>query len=530
MPTLDVRPDTLERPAKRPFAIAWRWRGWRDLATRDRAYRLLLGALTALGLMTLAVLIRDPKYLLSRSFWLDEGWVVDSVRAPLHQLRLLTTSTPIGWTLLLRLVPPVGGPERYRLLPLAFAALTAIPAWRLGRKVSPYPWLHGLLAGIAAAASSAVLGHMWLKQYSADAFVALALLLLLARVERAWSWRSLGVYVTAGTACFLVSNTAPVVAAAGLGGLWLTALLGRRWTRLPALAAATALLGVVDGLLYKLLASGGNTPAMHHYWRLWYLSLDHGVPAVANRLWARLTTELGRLGWGPWWLAVALILVGLVALWRAGLPAVAVAQPVVLLELVVAGLLKLYPFLDARTSMFLAAILSVTAAIGLASIAGLALRHRVGAVAAVIALVATGWALVPGWVDSGRGDIPGESVKRQVAYVLEHRRPGDAVMVAYGASFSFAYYWPDRPTFVPTTVPTAVNFMPTYPGRPDLVLVHWRTDTRAGLDRAARLGRFWVIAIDAREVSSLRHHHAHQRLASPSGSLLPMLVTPEARR
>jgi hypothetical protein len=76
----------------------------------------------ALGLTVLAVALRDPRYLLTRSFWLDEGWVVDSVRAPLHQLDLLTSSTPIGWTLLLRLVPPVGGPERYRLLPLASAA------------------------------------------------------------------------------------------------------------------------------------------------------------------------------------------------------------------------------------------------------------------------------------------------------------------------------------------------------------------------------------------------------------------------
>ena len=62
--------------------------------------------LVTLGLVGLAVAIRDPRYVLTRSFWLDEGWVVDSVRAPLHQLELLTSSTPIGWTLLLRLVPP----------------------------------------------------------------------------------------------------------------------------------------------------------------------------------------------------------------------------------------------------------------------------------------------------------------------------------------------------------------------------------------------------------------------------------------
>jgi hypothetical protein len=149
-----------------------------------RAGRLAAQTLVAVGLAALAVAIRDPRYLLTRSFWLDEGWVVDSVRAPLHQLELLTSSTPIGWTLLLRLVPPAGGPERYRLLPLAFAALTALAAWRLGSLLDPgrWSWLYGLCCGVAGAASAAVLDHTWLKQYTAEASVAVALALLLARV------------------------------------------------------------------------------------------------------------------------------------------------------------------------------------------------------------------------------------------------------------------------------------------------------------------------------------------------------------
>jgi len=73
-------------------------------------------------LLPMAVVARRPGYLFSHAFWLDEGWVADSLRAPLHQLRLLTSSTPIGWTFLLRLVPHLGPPERLRVLPLAFGA------------------------------------------------------------------------------------------------------------------------------------------------------------------------------------------------------------------------------------------------------------------------------------------------------------------------------------------------------------------------------------------------------------------------
>jgi hypothetical protein len=482
----------------------------------SRAGRPAAHGLVAVGLMVLAVAIRDPRYLLTRSFWLDEGWVVDSVRAPLHQLDLVTSSTPVGWTLLLRLVPPVGGPERYRLLPLAFAAVCALAAWWLGRLVGGGPggraswaWLYGLCCGVAGAASAAVLSHTWLKQYTAEAFVALALAVLLARVERAWSWPSLAAFAAAGAAGFLVSNTAPLVSAAGVGGLWLTTLAGRRWSRLPALAATTAVLALADGALYQALASNGGTLPLRRYWRLRYLSLDDGVAGAAHLVWQRLAGELGGLGWGPWWLALALVAVGLVTLWRAGLPALALAVPAVAAELVVLGFAGAYPFLEPRTAIFYAALLTVTAAAGLATLVRLGLAHRATTPVAVAGAAVAGLLLVPGWARAGHGDIPGEDVKAQVADVLARSRPGDPVLVTFAASFSFAYYWPDRPTFVPTTVNTAVGFMPTFPGRPELLLVHQPRSPRAmvdGLERALRLGRgrAWVVIGSPDELATLR--------------------------
>jgi hypothetical protein len=503
---------------------------------RRRAGRLAASGLVALGLTALAVAIRDPRYLLTRSFWLDEGWVVDSVRAPLHQLELVTSSTPIGWTLLLRLVPPVGGPERYRLLPLAFAAVCALAAWRLGRMLGPggWSWLYGLCCGVAGAASAAVLDHTWLKQYTAEAFVALALAVLLARVERAWSWRSLAGFGAAGVAGFLVSNTAPVVSAAGLGGLWLTTLGARRWSRLPALAATTVAVGLADLVVYRALAANGGTLALRRYWRLRYLSLDDGVGHVASLVWRRLAAELASLGWGPWWLALALIGVGLVTLWRAGLPALALAVPAVAAVLVVLAFADAYPFLERRTAIFHAALLTVTAAAGLASLVRLGWRRRATAPLAVAAVLAAGLLLVPGWVRAGRGDIPGEDVKAQVADVLARGRPGDAVLVGFAASFSFAYYWPDRPTFVPATVNTGVAFMPTFPDRPELVLVHQPRSPRGmaeGLERALRLGqgRAWVITGSADELPALRRRAEGVRLVARPGRATLALATAPRR-
>jgi hypothetical protein len=514
-------PAVLRRPAAAP-------------PPRPRAGRLAVQGLVALGLTVLAVAIRDPRYLLTRSFWLDEGWVVDSVRAPLQQLELLTSSTPIGWTAALRLVPPVGGPERYRLLPLAFAVLTALAAWRLGRVLSPdgrsWAWLYGLGCGIAGAASAAVLDHTWLKQYTAEAFVAVALALLLARVERAWSWRSLAAFAAGGAAGFLVSNTAPLVSAAALGALWLTTLAARCWRRLPALAATTVALSLANLVVYRTLADNGGTQAMRRYWRLRYLSLDDGVWEVTRLVGRRFAAELGSLGWGPWWLALALIGVGLVALWRARLPALALTVPAVAAELVVLGFAHSYPFLERRTAIFYAALLTVTAAAGLATLARLGLGNRAAGPLAVAGLLVVAVLLVPGWVRAGRGDIPGEDVKAQVADVLARSRPGDAVLVTFAASFSFAYYWPDRPTFVPTTVNTAVSFMPTFPSRPELVLVHQPRSARAmveGLDRGLSLGRgrAWVVAGSPDELAALRRRAEGVRFVARPGRVTLAVAT-----
>ena len=54
-------------------------------------------------------------------------------------------------------------------------------------------------------------------------------------------------------------------------------------------------------------------------------------------------------------------------------------------------------------------------------------------------------------------------MRQQVDYVLGHRQPDDVVVVGWAASFPLAYYWPERPTFAPTTIPTAVLFQVQYP-------------------------------------------------------------------
>src|SRR3954452_2439045 len=123
----------------------------------------------AIGAGVMVVFVHDLKFWLSIPYWLDEAWVVDSVRAPLSLVPRLAATTPLGWILLLRLVPH-GGLERQRLVPLIFAGLAVSAAYLLGRELGLTRFTAGLATATAALLSPAMLIRNDLKQYTAEAF------------------------------------------------------------------------------------------------------------------------------------------------------------------------------------------------------------------------------------------------------------------------------------------------------------------------------------------------------------------------
>jgi hypothetical protein len=515
--------------APRLHAAPARRAGARPLAAAAEAVVLA-------GALLLAVLARRPRYLLSHSFWLDEGWVVDSVRAPLGQLKLLTSSTPIGWTLLLRAVPPLGGPERYRLLPLAFGVATVPLAWALARRLGRWGPVRAALAVAAVALVPASLARHDLKQYSAEGFVAAGTLLLVAWVEERWSRRRLAVLALLGAASILIANSAPLVVLAGLGALALTAAAQRRWRQAAAAAAAAVAVAAVHLLVYLTIAGVGDNPAMRRWWLRDYIHLDGGLAAAARFAGGRAAAMLASVGFGPWWLVLALVAGGVWALARAGRPAAALLLPLLAVELVVAAAAQRYPFLDARTSLFVAVTVAVYAALGLGELIAVLLARGWTAPLALGATVGAAALLVPAAISAARQPMPSAGVREQLAVVRAHWRAGDAVVVNSGGTFPFAYYWPDRPTFVRTTAPTAVNFMVTYPDHPALVMVHSSApgELAQAMARAhANGGRVWVVFAHGGPASVrrwTREAERYGRILHPGPKSRPFLVEPPPER
>jgi hypothetical protein len=466
--------------------------------------RWWLDALLLAPALVLAWFAELPRDMLSRPFWLDEGWVADSLRAPVGQLKLLASSTPVGWELLLRLVPHVGLPERLRLVPMLFAVATAAAGWLFGRQ---FGRVQGVAVGLAVAAAPGMLMMRSLKQYTAEAFVALLLVWLASRVEARWRPQRVIALGVACVAAIFLSNTTVFVSAALFGALGLLALWRRDWRRLAWVAAVAAGALAVEAVVYLAFVGGGNNAGMQRYWGQFFVPVSSGPGASLRFIGTQGHLLLGRIGFGPALLSAALVIAGLVILWRAGRPAVATAVVLLAAGQLLASIARRYPLFDVRTSMFYAVLLTACAALPIGWFAAWTWRRLVTAPLGVVAVGLAAALLVPAAHTAQRSRLPPSRLRQQVDEVLAHRRPGDVVVVGWVASFPFAYYWPDEPSFAPTDVNTAVRFKITYPNAPGVVASHQNysepADERALRTAIARIhasgdtGRIWLVLADS---------------------------------
>lgn len=460
-----------------------------------------LGASCAGVLAALTFVVHDVPYMLRQPYWLDEAWVALSTRVPFTELTSVTSATPIGWTALLRTVA-VGGDQRQRLLPLVFAALTVLGAYALGRAVWARP-VGGVLAGVLAAGTAllvpSALLRTDLKQYTADAFVAVLVLFVVVRLESAWSRPRLATLAAVGVLGMLVSHTTAFVASAALLAVALVQLVRRCGSRLleACVAGVAAALGM--GLVYYVFDRPHLVPSIRDYWAAFYLPWQGGWDAVAGFLLERAAT-VQSAGLGPGLLCVGLVTLGVVVLARMGRPAAALTIPVLLIELLVASAARLYPLLDTRTSHFLLTLLAVVAAIGVAGTVVLASRlHQLAGLG--VAAVAIALFVVEASPYLRSHPIPLEDVRSQVRYVEANRQPQDVIIVDYGANFGFGYYFQAEDPELRPAASVATSFVVDYGPQSMIIVMSGRgpADVEEALAQARTLtarttdGRIWIV-------------------------------------
>jgi len=355
--------------------------GW-----RLRRPDVVLSAIAALGVL----LVHDLAYVLHHPYWLDEAWVVDSTRVRLSDLTHASAITPLGFTVLLR-GAVLGGDQRQRLVPLAFAGATVSAAYLCGRQVGLPRSVSFLLLALPVLFVPALLVRDDLKQYTAEALWSVLVLLLMLRLESVWSRRRLGALTLAVGVGPLFANAALFVGSAGLLALGVTSLCRRRWGRLREVVLAGVCALLVVGPLLVLLVLPQQNAALKHYWDSYYLPTD---PASA---WSFLVGHLQAFAPTTGLPNVVVVLLGcttgIAMLVRRGRSASALLVPLAFAELVLAGALHVYPLLDLRTSTWLAVLAAVLIGLGvgevLQSLAGRFQQAAVGLAADDLATAAT---------------------------------------------------------------------------------------------------------------------------------------------
>jgi hypothetical protein len=438
----------------------------------------------ALSVAAAVLLVHDLHYDLTKALWLDEAWVALSTRAPLVHLGRVTSSTPLGFTFLLRLVPG-GGLQDLRLLPLLFAALAALCGYLLGEELGLLRYVSGILVGAAVLLSPAMLVRNDLKQYTAEAFVAMAILLAVAKLETSWSRGRLAALAALTAAGLLVANSAVFVGVAAFAGLGVQTLIRRDMRRFVEAVAAGLCAGVGALVVYLLADARHVNSTLTAYWNGFYVP-HRGVSGAVTFLHQKLDELAPYMGFRHLFVDLLLVLGGLATLVVLRRYALAVTVPAAIGLVIVASAAKKYPFGDLRTSTFWLVMLTALMGVAAAGLANVVAMHKRPVGFAVVAASLVVWvATTDRYIRSHT--VPNEDVRAQVDYLNAHRHPGDVVIVGYGANWGFGYYERDvKPSFAPFP---GIGYIPVYPDEPWIVQMDNRnpSDVLLALARATAL-------------------------------------------
>lgn len=484
-----------------------------------------LAIASVLGLLVLAV--HDVGYLLRTPYWLDESWVAVAAKVPLRDLPRVSASSPLGWTLLVRM-QELGGEQRQRLVPLAFAGL-AVALGYLVLRSSGYGRLAATLAGaLPVLLVPAMLQRSDLKQYTADAAVFLLIMLCVALLEAQWSHRRLVILATVTGLAPLLSSASVLGGAAALCAVSLACLMRRDWSRLRQSVVAGLASGGCMLVLVLLTVQHNANSSLTGFWTEYYL--PRTPIAFVRAVDHRVSVASFYAGFTHASIALVLVSLGVVTLVRSGRLATALLVPFGLAVTAAGGVAHVYPFLDIRTSTWLLVGSVVVMGAGVADTARfLAARVRRGRLIVLALTVASvAWMLHTADPWLRLHSIYPQDVRSQTAYVEQHRRPGDVVLVSLSATWAYAYYSSPDPVPVRQDLSVATGFVPDFTRDRTVVAMTGRgpQEVDAAVARAVSLaapgGTVWVVRTQvARE-----EQPAWDRELARCGSLQPVGVDP----
>ncbi len=395
------------------------------------------------------------------NLWHDEAWVAVSIAQPtLREMTLdfeYPQTTPPAFLVVLRSVAALFGDSEavLRLVPAMAGILSAALLWLLARRLSGSEIVAFLALALWVSNPCLLRYHQELKQYSTDALVTLLLLylneLFLGQEDPKRRAKAGWLLTGATIACLALSYTAALV---------IPALIVRRLWHVSSIRDSRArrrlLLGVgvyvgstwaAFASLYLAFVRPQLRPWLVDFWRESFLS-DHSVLGFL-RFAARGTYGVFDFAFRSWdgaafgnmaLLAAALFAVGLAAMALRRQAGASVYLSVPFLTTFAAASLGRYPYGGVRPDLFLAPLVMIGVAGGVAAPLLFLEKRRARAGWAV---TVAGVLAIPAFELGAYGlGYPkrNEDVRSAVADLRGGRRDSDFVAVHAPAFYAFRYY------------------------------------------------------------------------------------------
>ena len=405
-------------------------------------------------------ILHNPFKYLTKTLWLDEAWVAVIQKANLSDLLWLKSSNTIGLSALVYFSPL--DQSYLRLITHATGYLMLVAILILCKKVfesGEYRHRHldlpntAIIATIVVGLNVHLLNRNDLKPYVFDGLI--AVVIWIKTLEAPLVRRdSLLKVIFLSTFAYLFSYTALFCLVAVYSLIFFENMAMRRKRLLhDSLQLLIATLSTLT--VHSLTTARFVNSSLENYWQPYFIGQNQ-LPWYED--WFRLFGEWDFFFRGEHnYLFLLLIASTIVVNMKLVSISFGLFTPALLLLVSLASFFGFYPLFDSRTSLFLAACISVSIIVAIVLLLGHLLASKSKAkylfvpVHLVIVVVFLATPYLRNSLDNWSKDsIPNEEIDRQIDEVSSLVKVSDVLVVNAHGSFGFCVYWPEATCdFVP---------------------------------------------------------------------------------
>lgn len=358
---------------------------------------------------------------------------------------------PLQYALLWTVRHTLGGSEFAMRLPSALAGIACVVTLFLFTRKYVDAWSGVCVAAVAACHAELVTYSRLLKEFSIEALMTVVVTWAGVEAYRSPSPRKVWIFAACAVLGLSLTYTGSLVVLAWVpvllwAGVTTTSERRRNLTHLGAVTLVLLLTGALwymwlsgafnrDGTSYHYGVLGGAWPIDYHAATLvnWFIARSYGALRYVlgiSPLYAPIDTLIGAYE--------LLLILGALGMLRKRLPSLCVAVVLLLVATATVGALRLWPYGDVHTMLFLVPFVCLAIGCGLRETIA-RFGKTLPAVALVIVCIANPAARAV--KNTALNPSETEHVRPVLDYIDRNAQPGDGIFAYYAAGWAVQHYW-----------------------------------------------------------------------------------------